>query len=139
MRDIERPMSTLEPADPPLLETAHLSRVAGGVRLVDDVTVQVRRREVLAVVGPSGSGKSSFLRLLNRLDEPTSALDDAAKEDVETLIRKIVREQELTCLLVTHDQAQAGRLASRVMVLAAGKLARIGATDEVLRAEDRLH
>ena len=65
-------LSTLEPADPPLLEAAHLSRVAGGVRLVDDVTVQVRRREVLAVVGPSGSGKSSFLRLLNRLDEPTS-------------------------------------------------------------------
>ncbi|PYM81113.1 MAG: choline transporter [Candidatus Rokuibacteriota bacterium] len=230
-------MSTLEPVDPPLLEAAHLSRVAGGVRLVDDVTMRVRRREVLAVVGPSGSGKSSFLRLLNRLDEPTSgtvylegrdyrlipprelrcrvgilfpgttgdnlrfgprqrgqelgeeavafllekvglagragsdvrhlsggeaqrvsvaralandpavllldeptsALDDAAKQDVETLIRKIVREQELTCLLVTHDQAQAGRLASRVMVLAAGKLARIGATDEVLRAEDRLH
>jgi putative ABC transport system ATP-binding protein len=32
----------------------------------------VRRGEVLAVVGPSGSGKSSFLRLLNRLDEPTA-------------------------------------------------------------------
>ena len=131
-------MSTLEPADPPLLEASHLSRVAGGVRLVDDVTVRVRRREVLAVVGPSGSGKSSFLRLLNRLDEPTSALDDAAKQDVETLIRRIVGDQELTCLLVTHDQAQAGRLAGRVMVLAAGKLERIGATDEVPHAEDRL-
>ncbi len=32
----------------------------------------MRRGEVLAVVGPSGSGKSSFLRLLNRLDEPTA-------------------------------------------------------------------
>ena len=132
-------LSTLEPADPPLLEAAHLSRVAGGVRLVDDVTVRVRRREVLAVVGPSGSGKSSFLRLLNRLDEPTSALDEAATRDVETLIRRIVGDQKLACLLVTHDQAQAGRLAGRVMVLAAGKLARIGATDEVPHAEDRLH
>ena len=132
-------LSTLEPADPPLLEAAHLSRVAGGVRLVDDVTVRVRRREVLAVVGPSGSGKSSFLRLLNRLDEPTSALDEAATRDVETLIRRIVGDQKLACLLVTHDQAQAGRLAGRVMVLAAGKLERIGATDEVPHAEDRLH
>jgi putative ABC transport system ATP-binding protein len=55
-----------------ILATEHLSRVAGAVTLVNDVTVEVRTKELLAVVGPSGSGKSSFLRLLNRLDEPTS-------------------------------------------------------------------
>jgi putative ABC transport system ATP-binding protein len=33
--------------------------------------VQIRQGEVLAIVGSSGAGKSSFLRLLNRLDEPT--------------------------------------------------------------------
>jgi ABC-type cobalamin/Fe3+-siderophores transport system ATPase subunit len=44
----------------------------GGSRMVDDVTVDVRTGEVLAVAGPCGAGKSSFLRLLNRLDEPTS-------------------------------------------------------------------
>ena len=56
----------------PVLETDHLSRVVSGKRLVDDITIGVQKGEVLAVVGPSGSGKSSFLRLLNRLDEPTS-------------------------------------------------------------------
>lgn len=47
--------------------------------MVDNISVEVRAGEVLAVFGPSGSGKSSFLRLLNRLDEPTSGtvfLDD---------------------------------------------------------------
>src|SRR5713226_9604284 len=56
----------------PMLETDHLSRIVSDKRLVDDITVCVQKGEILAVVGPSGSGKSSFLRLLNRLDEPTS-------------------------------------------------------------------
>src|SRR5215470_18375775 len=55
-----------------VLEAQHLGRIVDSRALVDDISVQVFRREILAVVGPSGSGKSSFLRLLNRLDEPTS-------------------------------------------------------------------
>jgi len=53
------------------LETKHLSRSLVGRVLVSDISVQVQPGEVLAVVGSSGAGKSSFLRLLNRLDEPT--------------------------------------------------------------------
>ena len=52
-------------------ETRQLSRAVGNKRLVDDVSVAIAPGEVLAVVGASGAGKSSFLRLLNRLDEPT--------------------------------------------------------------------
>jgi putative ABC transport system ATP-binding protein len=55
-----------------MLKTDHLSRIVPDKRLVDDISIRVQKGEVLAVVGPSGSGKSSFLRLLNRLDEPTS-------------------------------------------------------------------
>src|SRR5215470_3735212 len=52
-------------------ETRQLSRAIGAKRLVEDVSVAIAPGEVLAVVGASGAGKSSFLRLLNRLDEPT--------------------------------------------------------------------
>jgi putative ABC transport system ATP-binding protein len=55
-----------------MIETRNLSRAVDGKLLVSDVCVQVRSGEVLAVVGASGAGKSSFLRLINRLDEPTS-------------------------------------------------------------------
>jgi putative ABC transport system ATP-binding protein len=56
------------------LETRNLSRAVTGRVLVDDISVQVNQGELLAVVGSSGAGKSSFLRLLNRLDEPTGGV-----------------------------------------------------------------
>lgn len=55
----------------PMLETRNLSRVVSNAALISNVNVQVQPGEVLAVIGRSGAGKSSFLRLLNRLDEPT--------------------------------------------------------------------
>jgi putative ABC transport system ATP-binding protein len=68
------------------------------------------------------------------LDEPTSALDDAAKFEVEASIQRVVRDQNLTCVVVTHDLAQAGRLAERALVLEAGHIVRSGLVDEVLHA-----
>jgi putative ABC transport system ATP-binding protein len=56
------------------LETRSLSRVVADKVLVNEISVQVNQGELLAVVGSSGAGKSSFLRLLNRLDEPTGGI-----------------------------------------------------------------
>ncbi len=55
-----------------VLRTEHLGRRVGEVWIVNDISLEVERGELLGLVGPSGSGKSSLLRLLNRLDEPTS-------------------------------------------------------------------
>ncbi len=55
-----------------ILETQNLSRQVGEQYLVDNISISVRKGDVLAIVGPSGAGKSSFLRLINRLDEPTN-------------------------------------------------------------------
>ncbi|HVO82292.1 MAG TPA: ATP-binding cassette domain-containing protein [Terriglobales bacterium] len=68
------------------------------------------------------------------LDEPTSALDDASKLEVEALLQQIVREQQLTCVIVTHDSAQALRVADRALLLEAGRIVRVGAVQEVFHA-----
>jgi putative ABC transport system ATP-binding protein len=54
------------------LRTEHLGRRVGDVSVVTDISLDVYHGEMLGIVGASGSGKSSLLRLLNRLDEPTS-------------------------------------------------------------------
>jgi putative ABC transport system ATP-binding protein len=226
-----------QPTQPIALETAHLSRAVVSKVLTDDINVQVQVGEVVAVVGPSGSGKSSFLRLLNRLDEPTggtvrlngedyrklapqelrrrvsmvmqtaylfpgtvgenvaygprqrgqrllaeqtdallqrvglsgyqernasnlsggeaqrvsiaralanapeillldeptSALDEDSARGVEDLVLDIIRERRMTCVIATHNNAQARRIAHRTMIIQGGKLVAIGPTNEVLR------
>ena len=225
-------------ADSVILRVENLGRSVPGKILVSGATFEVRKGETLAIVGPSGSGKSSLLRLLNRLDEPTtgtvyvdgidyrqipprelrrrigmvlqrpflfpgkvgenlqfgpkqrgqnlspaeieellagvglsgfesrdvsnlsggeaqrvsfaralanspeallldeptSALDEAAKRDVETLIRQIGQEHGIPCVLVTHDVEQAARLAERALVLEGGQIVRSGPVKEALHA-----
>ncbi len=70
------------------------------------------------------------------LDEPTSALDEAAKQGVETLLESLIRKRGLTCVWVTHDSAQAARMADSVLLLEAGRKVGFGPANEVLPARN---
>ena len=45
---------------------------ASAIKALDGVSTDLRKGEVVVVIGPSGSGKSTFLRCLNLLEVPTS-------------------------------------------------------------------
>jgi putative ABC transport system ATP-binding protein len=66
------------------------------------------------------------------LDEPTSALDEDLAWRIEDLVMDIIHERRMTCIIVTHNAAQAHRIADRTMILEHGKLVAIGPTSEVL-------
>ncbi|MFJ8081474.1 ABC transporter ATP-binding protein [Streptomyces sp. NPDC096205] len=56
-----------------VVEFESVSKVyPGGVAAVRDVSLRVRRGELVAVTGPSGSGKSSMLHLMGSLDRPST-------------------------------------------------------------------
>lgn len=83
-----------EPGEPlEVLRAEHLARLVDGKRIVDSVSVSVRRGDMLAVVGPSGSGKSSFLRLLNRLDEPTGGTVFLGGTDYREIVPRELRRR----------------------------------------------
>jgi putative ABC transport system ATP-binding protein len=66
------------------------------------------------------------------LDEPTSALDENSARLIEELVMDIVHERRMTCVMVTHDTAQAQRIADRTMILERGRIVAVGPTKEVL-------
>ena len=63
---------TQHPVGPVLLEARDLVKVYGASRVVDGVSLTLRRGETLGLVGESGSGKSTVARMILRLIEPTS-------------------------------------------------------------------
>ena len=79
--------------DEVVLRTEGLTRTVGQTAIVSDVSTEVRLGDVMAIVGPSGSGKSSFLRLLNRLDEPTSGTVFFHERDYRQIPPGVLRRQ----------------------------------------------
>lgn len=56
-----------------MLKLEQLSKVyRGGKKAVDDLNIEVEKGEFIAFIGTSGSGKTTALRMINRMIEPTS-------------------------------------------------------------------
>jgi ABC-type methionine transport system ATPase subunit len=68
------------------------------------------------------------------LDEPTSALDAAARDAVERTLAELRERLEISIVLVTHDLAQARRLADWVVRLEAGEVVAEGPVLELIPA-----
>ena len=54
-----------------LIRVENLIKDFGDIHVLKGIDIEIKKGEVVVVVGPSGSGKSTFLRCLNRLEEPT--------------------------------------------------------------------
>ena len=59
-------------AETSLIQVKNLGKTFGSQTVLQDITVDINQGDVVCVIGSSGSGKSTFLRCLNRLEEPSS-------------------------------------------------------------------
>ena len=71
-----------------LLTAQHIFKDYGDLNVLSDISLSVDHHEVIAIVGPSGAGKTSLLHILGTLDKP--------KNNFNTQI--IINETEITSL-----------------------------------------
>ena len=74
--------SDVRPQTSNLLRITHLKKSYGSLDVLRDINTDVHRGEVISIIGPSGTGKSTFLRCLNLLEQPTSGSIVIDGEDI---------------------------------------------------------
>jgi len=60
---------------------------------VDDVSLHIKKGEIFGIIGYSGAGKSTFIRLINRLEEPTNGEVVINDKQITSLSRKQLRSE----------------------------------------------
>ena len=74
-----------------------------GRRVVDDVSLSIRRGETLGLVGESGSGKSTVARILLRLVQPTAGRVVYAGQDLLAMRRREMQQMRRRMQIVFQD------------------------------------
>ncbi|MCR5404954.1 MAG: amino acid ABC transporter ATP-binding protein [Butyrivibrio sp.] len=75
-----------------MIRIEHLKKTYPNVTPLKDVSVEIHDGDVISVIGPSGTGKSTLLRCINQLEKPTEGriwLDDLEITDPKTDINKV--------------------------------------------------
>ncbi|WP_189341806.1 ABC transporter ATP-binding protein [Mesorhizobium sp. M2A.F.Ca.ET.042.01.1.1] len=67
-------------------------------------------------------------------DEATSALDTIVQAEIAALIRRLVTEDGMALIFISHDIALAASLANRIAVLRHGELVELGETNQIVNA-----
>lgn len=81
-----------------MIKVEHLSKRFGELVVLKDITIEIKKGEIISIIGPSGTGKSTFLRCLNLLDRPNSGsiyIDGVDILDKKTDVPKIRQKMNM--------------------------------------------
>jgi len=93
-----------------LLETINLKKtykhLNGNIELFNNLNLKIKQGDLVALVGPSGSGKSSLLHLLALLDEPTKGdikLNDISTKKFEDEKKDEIRRKNISIIFQDNN------------------------------------
>ena len=78
----------------------------GIIKLFDNVNIKIKKGELIALTGPSGSGKSSFLHMLALLDSPTKGkifIKDKDTKDLKEFEKDNIRRKNISIIFQDNN------------------------------------
>ena len=75
-----------------MINITNLYKNFGDLEVLKNISTEIKKGEIISIIGPSGSGKSTFLRCINKLEEPSSGhiyIDGMYLMDKNTDINKV--------------------------------------------------
>ena len=101
----------IKPDRPTLLEAKEVSRNFGGLQAVDDISMTLKKGELVSIIGPNGAGKTTFFNLLTGLDRADAGQILFDGEDIRT------RSPERIARLGIARTFQHGRVFANLSIL----------------------
>lgn len=88
-----------------MIKVEHLSKSFNGVLVFENLNFQAKKGEVVSIIGPSGTGKSTFLRCINFLETPDKGTIeiDGLKVDAEQFTEKSAKAIRLKTSMVFQN------------------------------------
>lgn len=88
-----------------MIKIEHLSKRFGDLKVFSDLNFQAKTGEVVSIIGPSGTGKSTFLRCINFLEQPEEGTIeiDGLKVDVQHMTEKDAKAIRLKTSMVFQN------------------------------------
>ena len=110
-----------------MLSLKHLSKsYVRGKPVLNDINLEIAARGITAIIGPSGTGKSTLIRCINRLVEPSAGAVVLDGEDLVRLSRKALRQARRRIGMVFQEYNLVERLTVMENVLS-GRLGYVSA------------
>ena len=124
-----------------LIKTVDLCKhyYGGKIKAIDNINMEIKKGEVVVVIGPSGSGKSTFLRSLNLLEDPTSGNIFFDGTDITNPKTNINIHRQKMGMVFQHFNLFANMTVLKNMTIAPMKLLKLSKEEAEKRAMELLN
>lgn len=119
-----------------MIEIKHLSKSFGSLEVLKDVSMTIKKGEVVSIIGSSGSGKSTLLRCINLLEQPSGGSIIFDGTDILNSKVRIEDIRKNACMVFQHFNLFANMTVLENMTYAprvVNKLSKKEATEKALK------